>query len=191
MARGSGGAVIVPDKATVLIQNVTFVNNTSLFGGALSIINNPIVKIIRCSFYKFGQHGAAIYLSNVGQPLLIINSSFISNIARTSIFAVVSGTAKLEGIFIKDNYNGFLASSASDIVINNSNIYDSVCQKGIYGCIFSLLRSSKITLYNFTANNISTNESNGNIYVRNSEFTLYNGTLSDLHSYSGSSVIYT
>ena len=87
----------IPDKAQVLITNVTFENNSAPVGGAVSIINTPQVTLMNSRFIKnSGNDGAAIYLSNSGAPLSIINTVFDGNYAKASIFSIVSGITTLD-----------------------------------------------------------------------------------------------
>lgn len=80
--------------------------------------------------------------------------------------------------------------SAAPIKINNTIVKDSACELGIFGCIISMLGSSTVYLSNLTASNITTNESNGNIYVRDSSLVIDNSYFSECNAASVSWVIY-
>lgn len=61
---------------------------------------------------------------------------------------------------------------------------------GVYGCIISMLGSSTVLFSNFTASNVTTNESSGNLYARDTVLVIENSNFMDCDSASISSFIY-
>ena len=140
-----GGAIY--NNGTLVLINCKFIENTANYGGA--IYNNGILKIDNCTFDSntVSIAGGAIY--SLSNDVLIENSAFINNIAKTSNgelkggsiynsgnnFTVISCLFSKNGVYNTywyengNMYGGSIYNSGNNLTILNSKFNENY----IYG----------------------------------------------------------
>ena len=140
-------------------------------------------------FARFG--GISCFIENYNIQSTFTNCIFINNSALDTLIDLTNSQIIISGSTIENNSNIFLsASAASQIIFQDSQIKNHVCNVNDVGCLLNAYDNSIITINGVTLFNLLSLVGEGTIYSDGAEINLINSRFYGLKNinYIGSCV---
>ena len=140
-------------------------------------------------FARFG--GISCFIENYNIQSTFTNCIFINNSALDTLIDLTNSQIIISGSTIENNSNIFLsASAASQIIFQDSQIENHVCNVNDVGCLLNAYDNSIITINGVTLFNLLSLVGEGTIYSDGAEINLINSRFYGLKNinYIGSCV---
>jgi predicted outer membrane repeat protein len=176
-ATGNGGVIYAEEKASLHVQNGTFINNSARDGGVMSIISNENMVL------------------NTESEIVIYSSNFSGNIASNDGAVIASDgddLAFVESIF-NDNRadnNGGVAHVRNNCTTEFTSCFFTNNRVGDSGGAIYGRDYSTITVTNTTFNNCRADDSGGGVYIQeNGIASIYNSTFTNNSADYGGAVL--